>query len=491
MRDLVGATEARRQSALMALEPATQARLGQFFTPAPAAALVVGMPRLSQQGRLRVLDPGAGVGSLSAALVARAAAECPELKIHVTAVETDAALIPALSQTLRACAAEANVTFDIVQDDFIYWATGSLEHQEDLEREFDLVVMNPPYSKLPARSGHRKAVQMTGVDCSNLYAAFVVLGHRALVPGGQIVAIIPRSFTNGPYFRAFRADLLSNVHIDRIHSFESRGSVFADTGVLQENVIVSGTKGSKNENVILSFSQSHIDEIRFRTVPSSSVVEPDDPHQFIRINDDSRGPLPTSSTGRLGDLGVSVSTGRVVDFRVRDLLVDASQPNAAPLIYPGNVQGGVVEWPREIRKAQGLLVSSEATKKLLMPPGRYVIIKRFSAKEERRRIVAAVWEGDEPVAFENHLNVVHAAGAGLPRDLAVGLSLWLNSTGIDVYFRTFSGHTQVNATDVLTLPFPPRDVLEYLGRDRSAKLPDQEEIDRLVDSALGNQGHAA
>jgi adenine-specific DNA-methyltransferase len=112
-----------------------------------------------------------------------------------------------------------------------------------------------------------------------------------------------------------------------------------------------------------------------------------------------------------------------------------------------------------------------------------VVVKRFSAKEERRRVVAAVWDSHRntsAVAFENHLNIFHANGAGLDRDLAVGLSYWLNSSIVDNFFRTFSGHTQVNATDLRTLRFPPLSALKALGQEQEMLLPKQNEIDRLI-----------
>jgi adenine-specific DNA-methyltransferase len=115
------------------------------------------------------------------------------------------------------------------------------------------------------------------------------------------------------------------------------------------------------------------------------------------------------------------------------------------------------------------------------PAAAAAVVKRFSAKEERRRIVASVWSPVEypgPVAFENHLNVFHIRGAGLDESLARGLVLWLNSSVVDRFFRTFSGHTQVNATDLRTLRFPSADSLRQLG-DREVPT-EQAEIDALV-----------
>ena len=72
---------------------------------------------------------------------------------------------------------------------------------------------------------------------------------------------------------------------------------------------------------------------------------------------------------------------------------------------------------------------------------------------------------DAPRAgFDNKLNYFHENGAGLPEDLANGLSAYLNSEAVDQYFRIFSGHTQVNATDLRNLHYPTRHQLEKLGR---------------------------
>jgi adenine-specific DNA-methyltransferase len=40
------------------------------------------------------------------------------------------------------------------------------------------------------------------------------------------------------------------------------------------------------------------------------------------------------------------------------------------------------------------------------------------------------------------------------------LAAFLNSTVLDVYFRQFNGHTQVNATDLRNLRYPSRSQLE-------------------------------
>lgn len=121
---------------------------------------------------------------------------------------------------------------------------------------------------------------------------------------------------------------------------------------------------------------------------------------------------------------------------------------------------------------------------MLLPEGWYAVVKRFSAKEERRRIVASAWSPiDHPgdVAFENHLNVFHTDGHGMDEELAKGITIWLNSSIIDRFFRTFSGHTQVNATDLRTLRFPTAETLRNLGHRIAAS---QDEIDSLIQELI-------
>lgn len=483
--DLLGIAEVERVAALDGLDARTQSDLGQFFTPAAAAQLIASLPRLPARGTIRVLDPGAGSGMLTAALVSRVLAEQPELSMEIVAVERDAAVLPHLQATLAECerVGEGRVATAAVEADFILDSTG-LGASLNPESQFDLVIENPPYGKLGVSSAHRTATRAAGVDAPNLYAAFLALSVAVLRHGGQVVAITPRSFFNGPYFEAFRSYLLDSIALDRIHVFDSRATVFADTSVLQENVIFSGTRGATPSVVELSVSRDHTGEIASRVVPYDEVVFPDDPNRFIRLatdaEDTSVAELVLSQPCTLADLGVQVSTGRVVDFRSRHALSGVELPEAVPLVYPGNLRDGGVLWPRAIRKPQWFQPSSDKDRAMLLPEGWYTVVKRFSAKEERRRIVASVWSPiDNPgeVAFENHLNVFHIGGRGLAEDLARGIAVWLNSSVTDKFFRTFSGHTQVNATDLRTLRFPAVETLRCLGRN---PVVSQVEVDSLV-----------
>jgi adenine-specific DNA-methyltransferase len=143
-----------------------------------------------------------------------------------------------------------------------------------------------------------------------------------------------------------------------------------------------------------------------------------------------------------------------------------------------------ISWPAPTSKRQHI-VSDDRSAVLLLPNRTYVVMRRFSAKEEHRRIVAApLFEGDLPgdmVGLENHLNYIHRPKGSITHDEATGLAALLSSALIDRYFRISNGNTQVSAAELRKLPLPSSDVLESIGR---AVRRDGNALDRTVAEAL-------
>ena len=476
--------------------------MGQFLTPLRMAEFMAGIV-VAKKPALRVLDPGAGVGALSAALVA-ALCRRPQrpYSIALTAYEIDPALMSHLRATLELCegaCAEAGIRFKgrAIEGDFLEAGanaqTGNL-FSSGIDERFDCAILNPPYRKIRSESRERSLLRAIGVETSNLYAGFLAAVLRLLVPGGEMVAITPRSFCNGPYFEPFRRFFLRDMRFRRIHLFDTRDRAFADDEVLQENVVFRAEKTSEpGSGVVVSSSADPGDSrMRIRTIKYDDLIHPGDPHAFIHIVPEGDGDLIRHQMMRLdaslSDLGLTVSTGRVVDFRAKELLRAHPGRSTVPLIYPCHIEQGFVEWPNhQARKPNALALTPRAAD-LLVPAGHYVLVKRFSAKEEPRRIVAAVYDPDrvpaDHVAFENHLNYYHVRGEGLPSTVARGLAAFLNSTLVDSYFRQFSGHTQVNATDLRSLRYPAWQKLVALGRRIGDNFPAQQGLDRIVEEVV-------
>lgn len=451
-----------------------KSQFGQFLTPEKTAAFMAGLFP-DGEGVCRLLDAGAGIGSLSAAFLDRWRDGGFHFKqVGVDAFEFDSALTEHLAQTLEKHNHRGDFEGSIYEEDFIHTAveslTGSL-FSKPLKR-YTHAILNPPYKKINSNSAHRLALRRAGIETVNLYSAFVALAVALAATGGQIVAIIPRSFCNGPYYRPFRDFILERAAIHHMHLFESRNTAFKDDEVLQENIIIRLERGGQQGPVTVSIStdDSFTDFVTHEH-PFDRIVFPDNPGRFIYVPttpDQNVIELAPAMRHTLEDLGINVSTGPVVDFRLKQYLRDTPEPGTVPMLYPSHFNSSGTTWPIEGLKKPNAIERISVTEKWLYPNGFYCVVRRFSSKEEKRRIVASVIEpttfGDAPMlGIENHLNVFHDNKRGLPESLARGLAVFLNSTVVDLYFRRFSGHTQVNATDLKLMKYPSRNTLCQLG----------------------------
>jgi len=478
-----------------------QGELGQFLTPLPIAdfmaSLFAQLPNV-----VRILDAGAGTGSLTSAFVSRLCKENEGVSaVEATLFEIDPLIQNALAEAMNDCqrvCAEAGIhfTFTIHAADFIQEMSARLADNlfGTKPPTFDAAIVNPPYHKIRMDSAERRSLRHVGVETSNLYAGFIALIQRLLVADGQLVGITPRSFCNGPYFRSFREDFLANLEIQRIHLFESRGAAFRGDNVLQENIIFHAIKGNKqpHELIISTSSGEHGDVVTEQVVPFAEVVHKNDPEKFIHIPSASGHATAKKAMDglhtSLASLGLTVSTGPVVDFRLKDAIRWQPEKGTVPLLYPSHFNGGTVHWPKPDARKPNAILNNEETRRWLVRSGVYLLTKRFTSKEERRRLVACLFDPQdldaEWIGFENHLNYYHANGHGLDRNLALGLFAFLNSTVVDQYFRRFSGHTQVNAADLRKLTYPDRKTLQAMGAEMKRLDEPQEKIDELVEKYL-------
>ncbi len=471
---MLSAVEQKRLLLSRSTEATKKSRFGQFLTPERTAAFMASLFP-DGTGDCRLLDAGAGIGSLSAAFLDRwrNGGLCFR-RVAVDAFELDSALIDHLACTLDRYNHRGDFVAYIRQEDFILATVESLEgnlFSLPLDR-YSHAILNPPYKKINSNSVHRLALRRVGIETVNLYSAFVGLAVAQAAPGGQIVAITPRSFCNGPYYRPFRDFILERAAVRHIHLFESRSKAFKDDEVLQENIIIRLERDGQQGPVTVSTSTDDtFADLVTHEHPFDRIVFPDDPERFIHVpRSPEKNAIELSEAIRytLADLGIKVSTGPVVDFRLKEHLRDMPGEGTVPLLYPGHFCSTGSTWPIEGMKKPNAIERNADTEKWLYPSGFYCVVRRFSSKEEKRRIVASVVEpstfGDVPVlGFENHLNLFHENKRGLPEALARGLAMFLNTTAVDENFRRFNGHTQVNATDLKLMKYPSRETLIELG----------------------------
>jgi adenine-specific DNA-methyltransferase len=493
-RLLLSAVEIKRVQLSKSTPAKKKSQFGQFLTPERTASFMANLFP-DGNGCCRLLDAGAGIGSLSAAFLARWRSGGFQFQqVEVEAFELDHELIRHLSGTLLSYDHNGDLFVTIHEADFIQAAVDSISGNlfSASLKGFTHAILNPPYKKIHSHSAYRYLLRQVGIETVNLYSAFVALAVELAAPGGHVVAIIPRSFCNGPYYRPFREFISERAAIRHLHLFESRNKAFKDDEVLQENIIVHLECGAAQGVVKVSTSTDDtFSDLTIHQHPYERIVFPGDSERFIHIpTSPENSGIELSSTIRytLADIGLTVSTGPVVDFRLKSHLRNMPDFDTVPLLYPCHFSGYKTTWPLIESKKPNAVERNSETEKWLYPHGFYCVVRRFSSKEEKRRIVASVVDPDtlsgSPVlGFENHLNVFHKNRQGIPKALAWGLAVFLNSTVVDERFRRFNGHTQVNATDLRAMKYPGWEALIQLGEWAMQ----QEDISQLaIDEKVGS-----
>lgn len=312
---LLSAVEQKRIYVSRSTNAQKKSQLGQFLTPEKIAKFIASLFPAAN-GICRLLDAGAGIGSLSVAFIERWRAGGLHFKsVELNAFEIDKALHDFLFQSFEKYKDSSNFEVNIRSDDFIYSATESLSSGLFSEPPiyYTHAILNPPYKKINSNSAYRLALRSVGIETVNLYSAFVALAVAQAAPGGQIVAIIPRSFCNGPYYRPFRDFILERTAIRHMHLFESRTKAFKDDEVLQENVIIRLERGGQQGPVTVTTSvDDNFTNLTTHEHPFDRIVFPDDSERFIHIPtspEKSAIELLPAVRYTLADLGIKVSRG--------------------------------------------------------------------------------------------------------------------------------------------------------------------------------------
>lgn len=457
------------------LDPINKSKFGQYMTSNVIAEFMASLFS-DENADTRLLDCGAGIGSLTVAATKK-------LK-NISSVDLWE-IDPIMQDQLELNMQTLQVPFSIYKQDFIFGAVENLLSNKGAR--YTHAIINPPYKKINSNSAHRKELRKVGIETVNLYSAFLALTILLMESEGQIVAIIPRSFCNGPYYKPFRELILKECSIEHIHIFESRDTAFKDDDVLQENIIIKLVKGKQTLSVEISKSTNqNFNDYQSKAVPFCEVIKPNDSELFLRINTNNQSQDENNKifSAQLSELGLAVSTGPIVSHRMREFLEQYPQTDTVPLFYPHHFVNKQLQYPKDHKKPNAIRFAPETQKWLMPNNGFYVIVRRFSAKEEKRRIVANVINPNEIdkewIGFDNCWNVFHIKKHGFDYETAMGLACFLNSTVLDDYFRIFSGHTQVNATDLRNMKYPSLENLRILGNKYEVEMS-QEQIDKFVE----------
>jgi adenine-specific DNA-methyltransferase len=399
--------------------------------------------------------------------------------IYLDTYENNADILPLLKNNLNLLQGMAqsqgvNLIFRIFAENFISanqfaWA-GLIPNEK-----YDIVIANPPYKKIGKQDMEARIMQDIVYGQPNIYFLFMAMGAQLLKEGGECIYIVPRSFSSGLYFTAFRSRFLATVQIVHLHLFTSRGSVGGSKdSVLQETIILSAIKGQGySDSIKITESSDGSCFISNRYSAEYSTCVKNDENTFLFFpscaEDEQVLDFINQWPSSLPKLGYRMKTGVVVDFREVKWLRTEDNGDAIPLLWAYHFYRNRIRFPIQSTGKPQYLYSCEETDRLKMKKSNYLLLKRFTSKEERKRLQCALlFEEDlasyDAISTENHLNFIAKTNGTASKEELYGLFVVLNSNYMDKYFRILNGSTQVNANEMNAIPFPAHEDIVQMGR---------------------------
>ena len=477
------------------MQKSLRKKYGQFFTSPETAKFMAELLSIPNKSDISVLDPGAGSGILSAALIERLECiPCIE-KIELVCYENDQNILNLLTSNLRFICEKSvkSISFKIISENYILYQRSDYNFMLGANPDpakYDLIIGNPPYMKIAKDAP--EALAMPDVCCGapNLYFLFTAMSLFNLCDNGDMVYIIPRSWTSGSYFKKFRQKLLSQGALQHIHLFTSRDKVFQRENVLQETMIIKIRKTKDRPETIKITTTGTGDNFSSRTlfdVPYRMVVNGEESYVYLITNENEAHVLKRLEKleHTLPSIGLRMKTGLTVDFRNRDALRNHAEENAVPLFYSQHIQDGKIVFP--IGKEYEYIVTRQSA--LRQQNTNYLFVKRFTSKEEHRRLQCGVYLSRKypeykEISTQNKINFICGI-QGLSECIVYGLYVIFNSTLYDSYYRILNGSTQVNSTEINGMPVPPIGIIEAMGKELiKAKDMSEESCDNILRSYI-------
>jgi adenine-specific DNA-methyltransferase len=488
---------------------------GQFLTPSTIARFM-GKLAKSDKSHISILDPGCGTAILSCAIIENLAnSNCHLKSINLDAYEIDNEILPFTTNVLnflKEWLSDKGILFqfNLIQEDFILKNANVLKSEISLfsnttALEYDFVISNPPYFKLNKEDKRAKASESITSGQPNIYSLFMAVSSKMLSQSGQLIFITPRSYASGSYFKSFREFFFNNVSINQIHLFDSRKDTFNRDNVLQETLILKATREKyiKPDSLVAITSTKGISDLsnpRLKTYPQSQILNLKSKEKILHIpiNDEEEEiiDLFRGWNGSLNKYNIQISTGPVVAFRATEYIREIYENGSvflAPLIWLHNVYKMRIDWPIHRQKKGQYIQMCSGSQSLLLPNKNYILLRRFSAKDDKSRLIASPYfaklQDAEFIGVENKVNYIYRPKGELERNEVIGLAAILNSKLFDNYFRIFNGNVNVSATELREMPLPSLEIIKQIGEQLILNNTDfsQEKIDDLITLTLLNK----
>jgi len=352
--------------------------------------------------------------------------------------------------------------------------------------KFDLVIGNPPYGKVTLSSELRTKFKESLFGHANLYGVFTELAVRLAKPDGVIAYVTPTSILGGEYFKQLRTFLSANAPLTLVDFVVDREGVFE--GVLQETMLTVFRRGKFRDSTVeihqvgtaeptAPVAVEAVGRCRLHSVKDEPWLLPRSKEQLQLVERSHAMPH------RLADYGFAVSTGQLVWNRHKDQLRAAFESECYPIIWAEAVNADGTFRFQAARRTHLPYLRLKSGQDFLLNHEPCVLVQRTTAKEQKRRLIAAVIPNSFVVEYpgfvvENHLNMVYSLHAK-PKVGLKTMTVLLNSPVVDQVFRCISGSVAVSAFELNSLPLPNPDQMRRLQDAVLSGVP-ASELDSLI-----------
>ncbi|MBO7170737.1 MAG: methyltransferase [Clostridia bacterium] len=450
---------------------AENVRIGRFFTKKGTAALMAAMTKAASKETVTVLDPGAGTGILSAALLERLCLGGGVKTVFLTCYETDETMLPMLENNLtrlrKKCRHDYGVIlkYTILTDNFVTAVANA-----ESPALYDYIIMNPPSDLCEKDSAEVKALGSLAAGATDVAFIFAALASNLLAEGGQMVALLPTTYAKGIYLERIRLHMLENARLTRFHLFAVKAKRDGVPDGVRPHMVLRFERTPLPENATVSISSSYSDGDG-----GDITVLP--PFPYRRIVNEKNGALllikseeeanvlsqVESFPESFSSYGLKMRTGLTLESRYPEALRDSAVDGAIPLIHPRSIDTGFVHLPPEKYIVPVIPSLAQKNKNMLF-------IKRVPAKSEKRHLLCGVYLAAQlprcpMISTHNKLNYVdYADDREMDAAFLYGLYGVLSSDLYEKYCLILSTSPQINATEYGNLPLPDAKTLREIGQ---------------------------
>lgn len=455
-------------------------RLGRYFTKKEQAAFMADMLSLPAQERVAVLDPGAGTGILSAAVVERLAKGGQTKEIVLDCYETSVDFLPMLKDNLerirKKCYHDYKVRlFYTVHEENYILVQGKMTPDDPriamLDKTYyDLVIMNPPHALMKSDSAEYAVCRRLCSGETDLCYLFAASAVAALKPKGEAVMLLPVVFSTGAYLGKIRHYMLSRAQLSRVHLFLNHAQSERMTDDARKNMILlfqNTEEAPADIRISTSYGES-VTPAEERVCPYADVVKGEEKSLLLRKGEHDEDVMQTMAAFpcTLSSLGLRMKTGLTLESRYPELVRSEAVEGAVPLIHPNSIQLGQVTFPHPTVKNQYLMPEVPS---LLQKNKNMLLVKRVPAKSDKKMLVCGVYLASNLpkarfISTHNKLNYIdYVDDREMDFNMVYGLFVVLNSSLYGKYYQIISRSKQVNATEFADMPLPSAAALRAMG----------------------------